>query len=260
MRPRARRGGLVGVVLAATLFSSAAPVAGAAEELPTGRANGIAIGWKDGTMTVVFGKSAKPLYRKIAGRRVTVSCWHIADGGTGDGGGVTFRAPRQGRTLHTGDSVRDWDYCSIWRAASRSRRGRATFHHPRQFLAAIPLSQKGAVFLDEHLKATTMSALFIFAQRDDEQEWGPFKEPARFVADVEARGLPSRVGPGRLRVVALAGADETPPPGAIGYYSDGADRAAMVTLAATGRRLFVELDRDKVLRTNVIEHLVRELE
>jgi hypothetical protein len=58
-----------------------------------------------------------------------------------------------------------------------------------------------------------------------------------------------------LPIVALASPADTPPPGSVGYYSDGARHAAAVVLSAAGRRLFVEVDADDVLRTNVAMYL-----
>ena len=55
--------------------------------------------------------------------------------------------------------------------------------------------------------------------------------------------------------MALTSPSDTPPPGSVGYYSDGAQHAAAVVLSAAGRRLFVEVDADDVLRTNVARYL-----
>jgi hypothetical protein len=38
-------------------------------------------------------------------------------------------------------------------------------------------------------------------------------------------------------------------------YSDGGEHAAAVALSAAGRRLFIELNADRVLHTNVAEYL-----
>ena len=63
------------------------------------------------------------------------------------------------------------------------------------------------------------------------------------------------MGSRRLRDTQLASPADTPPPGTVGYYSDGAEHAAAVTLSAAGRRLFIEVDADDVLRTNVARYL-----
>ena len=59
---------------------------------------------------------------------------------------------------------------------------------------------------------------------------------------------------GGFRVIALGSPAETPPAGAVGYWSDGAQRVAVVTLSSLGRRLFVEYDAD-VIRTNIARFL-----
>ena len=53
-----------------------------------------------------------------------------------------------------------------------------------------------------------------------------------------------------LQLVSLAGPREAPPPGKVGYYSDRAEHVAVVALSRSGRRLFIEIDRD-VVSTNV---------
>jgi hypothetical protein len=207
-------------------------------------------------MVVVFGKSAAPLYRKIAGRKVRVACWHLSAGGSrSDGGGLTLYAPQRGRTLHTGDLVKDWDYCSVWRPARNVRRGDSTTHYPRQLIVAIPLTQLGAVYLDEQFKAAALATLIALAQVDYREAWGPFRDTASIVGD--GGGMLHTLWPRRARypLVALARADQTPPVGALGYYGDGDRHAAAVALSALGRRLFIEIDRDEVLRTNVSKHL-----
>ena len=48
---------------------------------------------------------------------------------------------------------------------------------------------------------------------------------------------------------------DTPPAGSIGYYGDGAERTAVVTLSTSGRRLFIETEPDDVLRTNLAQYI-----
>ena len=67
--------------------------------------------------------------------------------------------------------------------------------------------------------------------------------------------MPRLDEPLSLPVVALASAGETPPAGAVGYWSDGARRVAVAVLSASGRRLFIEFSEDDVLRTNVAGYI-----
>jgi hypothetical protein len=69
------------------------------------------------------------------------------------------------------------------------------------------------------------------------------------------RAAERRSAPLRLSVVELPSPSDTPPAGSIGYYSDGAQHVAAVVLSATGRRLFLELDVDEVIRTNVLGYI-----
>ncbi len=59
-----------------------------------------------------------------------------------------------------------------------------------------------------------------------------------------------------MRVVALASPDASPPPGAIGFYSDGANHAETVGISKLGRRLFMDSNAG-VFSTNAAEHLIR---
>jgi hypothetical protein len=67
--------------------------------------------------------------------------------------------------------------------------------------------------------------------------------------------LTSETARNALEVVPLASPADTPPPGSVGYYTDGAEHEAAVTLSAAGRRLFIEVEADDVLHTNVARYL-----
>jgi hypothetical protein len=54
--------------------------------------------------------------------------------------------------------------------------------------------------------------------------------------------------------VALGAPSDTPPAGAVGYYSDGAQHAAAVVLSASGKRLFLEQNGD-VLHMNIAKYI-----
>ena len=62
------------------------------------------------------------------------------------------------------------------------------------------------------------------------------------------------------RFVKLLLPSDTPAARTIGYYSDGAKHAALVTVSASGRRLFVEVSADRTLYTNVAEYLTGDLD
>ena len=111
----------------------------------------------------------------------------------------------------------------------------------------MPLTQAGAVYLDEEAKARQLVLVLLGALLVGEKrqlsgwptyalllDWG-FRKPGN-------------------RFVGLAGPTGTPPAGAIGYYSDGHDHVVVAVLSASGRRLFIEQDAD-VVSTNVTGYI-----
>lgn len=239
---------VAGVLLVAPPSASAQTV-----QLPVGEAKGVRIVREHGAIVVVFTPRAARLWRRVAGKRVSVLC-EERSGPDEDGfitvseGGATFRAPRRGRRLRTGDQTRGMDICRVWLEARTLRRNGVRHRYGRELMVAIPLTQAGAVRLDERARTHALVTLLEIAARRGNA--GAFPASADLVA--LAPVLPRPV---RLFVVALAAPADTPPARSIGYYSDGAQHAAAVVLSATGRRLFVEYDADRVIRTNVLEYI-----
>jgi hypothetical protein len=239
---------VAGVLLVAASSASAQTV-----QLPVGEAKGVRIVRERGAIVVVFTPRADRLWRRVAGKRVSVFC-EERSGPDEDGfitvseGGVTLRAPRRGRRLRSGDRTRGMDICRVWLEARTLRRNGVRHRYGRELIVAIPLTQAGAVRLDERARAYALLALLeIAARRGDAAGYLPS-------ADLVAL-VPVLPRPVRLSVVGLATPGDTPPAGSIGYYSDGAQHAAAVVVSATGRRLFLEYDVDSVIRTNVLEYL-----
>jgi hypothetical protein len=234
-----------------------APSAGAETvQLPVGEAQGVRIVRERGAIVVVFTPRAARLWRRVAGKRVSVSCEERSGPDehgfvTVGEGGTTFRAPRRGRRLRTGDLTRGMDICRVWLEARTLKRNGVRRRYGRELIVAIPLTQQGAVRLDEQARTYALFAVLEIAAHDpDGGSADRFLTPADLVA--LAPVLPRPV---RLSVVALPTPADTPPAGSIGYYSDGAQHAAAVVVSATGRRLFLEYDVDHVIRTNVVEYL-----
>lgn len=224
-------------VAALSLWLLAAPPADA--QLPVGRADGVRIVRPQGRIVVVFSDRAAKLYRQVAGRRVSVLCTEIRSSGYHTGG-ETLRAPKRGGRLRTGDLTRGLDYCRV-RLAGGSRRA----------IVSIPLTQRGAVLLDEERVTQELLALGLLAGVASERlrlEGPP--TAAQLLRFLERRNLSQR-----SRIVGLTGPADTPPAGKLGYYSDGDERTAWVGLSASGRRLFIESEPDGVLRTNVATHI-----
>lgn len=243
------RGGVTGFV-AALLLALAIPSAGAAQtHLPVGEADGVRIVRERGALVVVFTQRAEKLRRKVAGKLVSVLCTEFTAVGS-NGGGVTQRAPRRGRRIKTGDQTRGMDYCRVWLAARTVRRGGERRRRGREHIVSIPLTQEGAVYLDEQFKALDLGVLLTVSELGAAaRNRTGFLSPAQLLQLVrDARPRPP------YALVALAAPSDTPPAGAVGYYSDGARHAAAVVLSASGKRLFLEFNGD-VLHTNIAEHL-----
>src|SRR5215208_2727755 len=134
------------------------------------------------------------------------------------------------------------DFCRVWLAARTiSRHGQRQRIGPR-LIVSVPLAQTGAVFLDEQSKALRLVQFLLVASSVREQVhvigWPSYE----LLWDSRFRKLGKRF-------VTLASPTDTPPAGAIGYYSHGRD-VAVAILSRSGRRLFIEYAGD-VLSTNV---------
>jgi hypothetical protein len=205
----------------AALVLALAPSAGAETvQLPVGEAQGVRIVRERGAIVVVFTARAARLWRRVAGKRVSVFC-EERSGPDEDGfvtveeGGTTFRAPRRGRRLGTGDLTRGMDICRVWLEARTLRRNGMRQRYGRELIVAIPLTQEGAVRLDERARTYALFALLEIAAHRGSNVDG-FPTSADLVALVPV--LPRPI---RLSVVALPTPADTPPAGSIGYYSDG---------------------------------------
>lgn len=239
---------------AALLLALAAPSAGAAQQpLPVGQADGVRIVRERGALVVVFTQRADKLRRRVAGKLVSVSCTEFMEGGTSRGE-VTQRAPRRGRRIDTGDLTRGMDYCRVWLAARTVTRNGERQRRGRELVVSIPLTQTGAVFLDEQVKALTLVTVLTLSGLLAEE-----RNRSGYLTTAELLEAIRRPRPSRQRVVGLGGPSDSPPDEAIGYYSDGARHAAAVAISASGRRLFVEQEGD-VLHTNVARYMFGRLD
>jgi hypothetical protein len=234
----ARIAGLVGVALLGV-----PAVAGAQTPLPVGQADGVRIVRERGAIVVAFTPHATKLWRRVAGRRVSVLCTEFLPDGS-SGGGTTMRAPKRGRKIRTGDLTRGMDYCSL--SLEPRRRGRSA-----ELIVSVPLTQRGAVFLDEREKVGQLMGVLFAA--------GDLAEKHNLPGAATAEQLLARWPQLQGQVVPLGGPTETPPPKTVGYWSDGAHHLAAVTLSTLGRRLFIEHEGD-VLHTNVAGYVYGDFE
>jgi hypothetical protein len=237
---------LTGIAAAAVLLL--VPSSAAQADLPVGEAHGVRVVRERGAIVVVFTAKSGKLYKRIKGKRVEVSCTEMLDEGTFSG--ISPIARGHGRRLRTGDLTRRIDYCRVWRSRHTVRRHGERQRVSRRLIVSIPLSQKGAVFLDEEGKVYSLFGVGALA--------GAVKERLKLGGLPTYDQLVAEFPKIATNVVALAAPGDTPPVGTVGYYSDGHEHGALVIVSASGRRLFVEYNADDVFSTNVAQYLFGE--
>jgi hypothetical protein len=219
------------------------PAALGQTELPVGKAHGVRVVREHGAIVVIL--SAK-LQERYAGKRVIVSCTELQEDGTATGSQV-MPVPRHKRKLYTGDLTRGMDYCRVWKP--RTKRA------PKLVIVSVPLTQQGAVFIDEESKTLRMLSWLGIAYFVGEKEKGEGSP----TYDELIQGLPKLVRPHAAeRIVPLAAPGDTPPAHKVGYYSDGGEHVAVAVVSASGRRLFIEYGPDEVFSTNVLGYMFNE--
>jgi hypothetical protein len=257
---------LSGIAAAVVLLAAPAGAMGQAP-LPVGEAHGVRIVRERGAIVIVFTDRAARRYTRIAGKDIDVDCTDQQPGSDGapraypfigpnhpgditeqSSGGISMRAPKRRQRLYTGDLTRGLDYCRIWLQARTIRRGRDITRIPRRLIVSVPLTQTGAVFLDEESKARRLMLwLFIaggVAERINISGWPSHSQ------------IVGTLGPeARQRLVSLAAPADAPPPRRVGYYSDRRDHIAVAVLSRSGKRLFIEVAGD-VVTTNVAGHIL----
>ena len=238
--------------IAAAVLLLVAPSTGVAQtQLPVGEANGVRVVRERGAIVVVFTQRAATLYKRIAGRRVLVSCTELlGDRGPGfsgtNTGEVGLLAPQRRRKLVTGDRTRGMDYCRVWLAPRTVRRHGEQRRIGRRLIVSVPLTQTGAIFLDEQTKALDLLQVLALASLVVEsQKLDGYPTYAQLVG-----AIPRAAD----MVVALANPTDTPPAGTVGYYSDGQRHLTIAIRSMSGRRLFIAFAGD-VLSTNLAGHI-----
>jgi hypothetical protein len=172
-------------------------------------------------------------FRKLAGKRVVIACTEMGeDEGPGiysEGiGSEAFRMPKRRRVVRRYVGPNN-DYCTL------RRKGRN--------IITFATSDRGAIVVDEQYGTSTLMTMLLVAV-GDAQRYRTADELAAATA---------------FPFTPLAAPADTPPAGSVGYYSDGNLHAAAVILSAAGRRLYLEVDADDVLRTNVSRYLFNDI-
>ncbi len=227
------------------LVGSVGTAAAQEPQLPVGESKGVRLVRQHGTLRYVFTKRAEGLRKRIAGKRVTASCTDLPNaerlGSSITGGGTeTLRMPRRGRVLRTGD-LSSWDYCRLWLPSRVVGHGQERHRNSRKLLVSIPLTQQGAVLLDEQAKTGLLVYILMTAgSLADERHVTTWPSASELIEHLDSP----------FTMVALANPQDSPPPGAVGYYSDAQQHVAVAILSATGRRLFIEFEADDVIHTN----------
>ena len=165
--------------------------------------------------TIVSMRFSPSLFREVAGKRVVIACTQLGP----DRPGITWEAVGS-------EGFRMPKRRRVVRRHVGPNYDYCTLRAGRRHIATFAVSERGEVVVDEQYRTILMLTVLT-------------SEGARSA----------------LQVTQLASPADTPPAGSVGYYSDGSEHSAAVTLSAAGRRLFIEVDADDVLRTNVAKYL-----
>ena len=221
------------------------PSTAAQAQLPVGEADGVRMVAQRGGVLVIFTARAEKLRRRYAGKVLEISCTEFVEGGAsvfGEG----LRVPRHRHRVFAGDHPRGTDYCRLWRPERTVKRRRGRVVYGRKLLVSVPLTQQGAVYLDEEEKTQGIFGVLVFSSlSDDGEELGRYRTYDELIAKYPKAAR---------AVVELDAPVDSPPAGKIGFYSDGAAHVLVAALSASGRRLFIEYEGD-VLSTNVARYM-----
>jgi hypothetical protein len=240
-------GRLAGVVVALALLAPAA--ASAQTELPVGEAHGVRIERVHGGLVVIFTRSASKLLKRIAGREVLFSCTELGEIFSGSEEG-NADMPRHGRRLITGDHSRGMDFCRLWLPPRTLERHGQRIRYGRTLLVSVPITHAGAVYLDEEAKTFAMLRISLLVDA--------VKDKLKLSGYPTYDQIVQQVPQAPTVVAELTAPGDSPPPGKVGYYSDGNEHVTFARMSASGRRLFIDYAADEVLTTNVAKYLFGE--
>jgi hypothetical protein len=194
----------------------------------------------DGEDVIRFGPKAAKLYKTIAGKRAEIGCgWTDGTDGTGGASSSGHRIPKRRGTVRLGISEAN-EFC--WIATKKVKGERRCLPPDRRskqcVRVAVAVRPAGAAYLDARARTIELSlsasALGIALTPE-------FQVPGATTLD-KMRAL---LGPD---VAELAGPDDSPPAGRVGFWTQG-ENWAVVVLLADGTRRFVRV-QDRVFSTN----------
>jgi hypothetical protein len=125
------------------------------------------------------------------------------------------------------------DYCIVRHPGSRGGGS--------QLVAVAAISAAGRAWV------TDLQASVILLSMPEPESTPPGRVPT-----VDEMVAEFRLPDGTSYLAPLDGPDATPPAGRLGFWSDGRQHAVWAVLSPTGRRLFIEVDADDVVRSNVL--------
>ncbi len=232
--------------LALALLAPSAAHAQTQTDLPVGEARGVRLVVDHGGLVLIFSHGSAKLRERINSRYAWMECTAFGDVFSNGFGGNLDVSPH-GRRVPLGFGSSHADFCDFFLRAHTVKRHGSRHHVSRRALFSIPLTQAGAVYLDEESKADKMFTISVIASlvRGDQKLSG-YPSYAQLVQEYPklTKGVVELPAPG-----------DTPPPKRIGYYSDGQEHIAVAIVSASGKRLFIEESAGDVLSTNVAAYL-----
>ena len=226
---------------AAVLAAAAAPTATAAvRPLPVGTdSHGVIARFGHATAVVTFTHAAAARYRRIAGRTVQVGCVAIVRT-THSGALIEYVAasqrmvaPRRRKPMRAfiGERGGRPDYCTV----QLVRR-----HAPPTEIAEVPISARGATYLDERRTVQDILGVMLLAD-------SPSGRP------LSAARMQALSGG---HVVPVSGPEQPPPPGHAGYWTDGSNDVYVGELTHYGTLFFFDSQiNTDIVTTNMLDWL-----
>jgi hypothetical protein len=241
---------LIATALGLALLVPSSAAAQTPTELPVGEAKGVRLVVDHGGLVLIFSHRSAKLRELINSKYAWMDCAQLEEPFTGSFGG-NLDVPRRGRRVSTGFASEGADFCRFYLRTHTVRRHGDRVRVGRRELFSIPLTQAGAVYLDEESKAGDMFTVAVLAElleHDHELSGAP-----TYAQLIQEYPKLARVA------VELAAPGDSPPPRRVGYFSDGHEHTALAVLSTLGRRLFIEQSAGEVLNTNVAKYLFGDL-